>query len=221
MAPFTGCTSPRVDETNLQVLLGSEDQHLGVDIALSTINNKGVTADTDCFRELAKEDIQLTRREHDLARERTHWRVSDATTRERLINARVHSHIHPYLCHTALIPDHYRPETLRTGGITLATAVADTRQHSLWWYTMPQYHDDDTQASRSSRLTPFPHRCRICQQRQPRHTVWDCPARRDCHYCWGRDHTSENCNNPHTLCFTKSECVVPFTHRHALSRQAR
>ena len=46
-APFTGCTSPGVDKTDLQVLLGSEDQCLGVDIALNTINNKGVTANTD------------------------------------------------------------------------------------------------------------------------------------------------------------------------------
>ena len=48
-APFTGCTSPGVNKADLQVLLGSEDQRLGVDIALNTINNKGVTADTDCL----------------------------------------------------------------------------------------------------------------------------------------------------------------------------
>ena len=46
-APFTGCTLPGVNEADLQVLLGSEDQRLGVDIALNTINDKGVTADTD------------------------------------------------------------------------------------------------------------------------------------------------------------------------------
>ena len=61
--PFTGCTSPGVDKTDLQVLLGLEDQHLGVDIALNTINNKGVTADTDWLRELAMEDVVLTQRE--------------------------------------------------------------------------------------------------------------------------------------------------------------
>ena len=110
---------------------------------------------------------------------------------------------------------------MRTGGVTLAIAVSDTHQRSLRWHTMPQYHDDDAQASRSSKPTPFPHRCCLCKQLQPRHTVWDCPARKDCHYCKGRDHLSENCNNPHALCFTKSECVVPFTHRHALSRMAR
>ena len=120
-APFTGCTSPGVDETNLQVLLGSEDQRLGVDITLSTINNKGVTADTDHLREIAMEDVDLTRCERELANERTRWRVRNAETRSRLIKARVHSHIHPYLNHTALIPDHYRPETMRTGGVTLAT----------------------------------------------------------------------------------------------------
>ena len=59
-APFKGCTLPGVDETNLQVLLGSEEQCLGVDIALNTINDKGVTADTDRLRELAIEDIVLT-----------------------------------------------------------------------------------------------------------------------------------------------------------------
>ena len=58
--PFTGCMSPGVDETDLQILLGSEDQHLGVDIALNTINDKGVTMDTDQLRELAMEDMVLT-----------------------------------------------------------------------------------------------------------------------------------------------------------------
>ena len=220
-APFTGCMLPGVDEEDLQVLLGTEDQRLGTDIALNTINDKGVTADTDRLRELALEDVVLTRHEQELADERTSWRVRNAETRSRLIKARVRSHIHPYLNYTALIPNHYRPETMCTGGVTLATAVTDTCERNLRWYTMPQYHDDDAQASRSSKPTPFPHRCRLCKQLQPRHTVWDCPARKDCHYSKGRDHTSDNCNNPHALCFTKSECVVPFTHHHALSRQAR
>ena len=167
------------------------------------------------------EDVDLTRRKHELAAERTRWRVRNAEIRSRLIAARVHSRIHPYLNHTALIPDHYRPKTMRTGGVTLATAISDTHEHSLRWHTMPQYHNDDAQASHSSRPTPFPHRCRLCHQLQPKHTVWNCPARQDCHYCRGRDHLSENCNNPHAICFTKSQCVVPFTHRHALSRMAR
>ena len=167
------------------------------------------------------EDVDLTRRKQELAEERTRWRVRNAEVRSRLIKARVLSRIHAYLNHTALIPDHYRPETMRTGGVTLAMAISDTHERSLRWHTMPQYHDDDAQASRSSRPTPFPHRCRLCHQLQPKHTVWNCPARRDCHYCRGRDHLSENCNNPHAICFTKSECVVPFTHRHALSRMAR
>ena len=77
-APFTSCTSPGVDEGDLQVLLGSEDQRLGVDIALNTINDKGVTADTDHLREIAMEDVDLTRCEHELADERTHWRVRNA-----------------------------------------------------------------------------------------------------------------------------------------------
>ena len=59
-APFIGCTSPGVDESDLQVLLGSEDQRLGVDIALNTINDKGATADTDHLREAAMEDVDLT-----------------------------------------------------------------------------------------------------------------------------------------------------------------
>ena len=219
-APFIGCTSPGVDDTNLQVLLGSADQRLGVDIALNTINDKGVTADTDRLREIAMEDVDLTRREHELAEERTRWRVRNAKTRSRLIKARVHSRIHPYLNHTALIPDHYRPETMCTGGVTLATVISDTCERHIRWNTMPQYHNDNAQASCSSRPTPFPHRCQLCQQIQPKHTVWTCPVRQDCHYCRGRDHLSENCNNPHAICFTKSECVVPFTHRHALSRMA-
>ena len=220
-APFTGCTSPGVNENDLQVLLGSADQRLGVDIALNTINDKGVTVDTDRLRELAMEDVDLTRCEHELADECTRWRVRNAETRSRLIQARVRSCIHPYLNHTALIPDQYQPENMCTGGVTLATAISDTHECSLRWHTMPQYHDDDGQASRSSKPTSFPHRCQLCQQLQPKHTIWDCPACKDCHYCRGRNHLSEDCNNPHAICFTKSECVVPFTHRHALSRMAR
>ena len=106
-APFTGCMSPGVDETDLQVLLGSKDQRLGVDIALNTINDKGVTVDTDKLQELAWEDVVLNRHERELADKRTSWRVRNAETRAQLIKARVHSHIHPYLNHTALIPDHY------------------------------------------------------------------------------------------------------------------
>ena len=148
-APFIGCTAPNVDETNLQPLLGSEEQRLGVNIALNTINDKGVTADTDRLRELALEDQVLTRREQELADERTSWRVRNAEIRSRLTHARVVSRIHPYLNHSALIPDHYRPETMRTGGVTLATAIEDTRNHSLRWFTAPQYHDEEMPASRS------------------------------------------------------------------------
>ena len=220
-APFIGCTAPDVDETNLQPLLGSEEQRLGVDIALNTINDKGVTADTDRLRELALEDQVLTRREQELADERTRWRIKNAETRSRLTHARVISRIHPYLNHTALIPDHYRPETIRTGGVTLATAIEDTRNHSLRWFTAPQYHDEEMPASRSRRPLPFPHCCRLCKQLHPTHTVWDCPVRTDCHYCKGCDHKHHECPNPHSLCFTKSECVVPFTHRSATSRMGR
>ena len=130
-APFTGCTSPGVDETDLQILLGSEDQRLGVDIALNTINNKGLTADTDWLRELALEDVVLTRREWGLADECSYWKTKDAETRSRLTKARVCSHVHPYLNHSALIPDHYQPETMRTGGVTLDTVISDTHRHNL------------------------------------------------------------------------------------------
>ena len=217
-APFIGCTALGVDETNLQLLLGSEEQRLGVDIVLNTINDKGVTVDTDRLRELAMEDMVLTWRERELADECTSWRVKDTETRARLTKARVVSRIHPYLNHTTLIPDHYRPDIMRTGGVTLATAVEDTRQQGLRWHTMPQYHDKEMPASCSRRPLPFPHRCRLCKQLQPTHTVWDCPVHRDCHYCKGRDHKHDDCPNPHSLCFTKSECVVPFTHRRATSR---
>ena len=156
-APFIGCTLPEVDETDLQVLLGSEDQCLGVDITLNTINDKGVTADTDRLRELAMEDVVLTRREQELADERTNWRVKNAETREWLTKARVCLHIHPYLNHRALIPDHYHPETMRTGGVTLATTIEDTCRQGLQWYTMPQYHNEELPISCSTRALPFPH----------------------------------------------------------------
>ena len=58
--PFICCTSPGVDNTQLQPLLRLEEQHLGVNIALNTINDKGVTADVDQLRELAMEDVVLT-----------------------------------------------------------------------------------------------------------------------------------------------------------------
>ena len=53
------------------------------------------------------EDVVLTRCEQELADECTDWRARNAETRAWLVKARVHSHIHPYLNHTTLIPDHY------------------------------------------------------------------------------------------------------------------
>ena len=106
-APFKGCTLPGVDETNLQVLLGSEEQCLGVDIALNTINDKGVTADTDRLRELAIEDIVLTWREQELADEHASWRVRNVETRAQLTKARVHLRIHPYLNHSVTFLDYF------------------------------------------------------------------------------------------------------------------
>ena len=220
-APFTGCTSPGVNETDLQVLLGSEDQRLGVDIALNTINDKGVTADTDRLWELAVEDVVLTRCEQELADEHTNWRVRNAETRARLVKARVHSRIHPYLNHTALIPDHYRPETMHTGGVTLATAVTDTHERNLQWYTMPQYHDDDAPASHSSKPIPFPHCCHLCKQIHPTHTVWDCPACKDCHYCKGCNHTSDNCPNRIPFVLPSQSVLYPsLIATHCLGRHA-
>ena len=163
----------------------------------------------------------LTQHEQELADKRTSWRVKNLETRAQLTKARIHLRIHPYLNHTALIPDHYRPETMRTGGVTLAITVEDTRTRRLQWHTMPQYHDDESLASRSTRPFPFPHQCRLCKQLQPKHTVGDCPSCKDCFYCKGCDHTHDNCPNPHALCFTKSKCVVPFTHCSATTRMAR
>ena len=63
---------------------------------MNTINDKGVTADTDRLRELALEDMVLTRRERELADERTSWRVKDAETRSHLTKARVMSCVVPF-----------------------------------------------------------------------------------------------------------------------------
>lgn len=56
---------------NLQVLLGNENQCLKVDIAVNTINDKGVMADTDRLRELALQDEVLTHCKQELLDECT------------------------------------------------------------------------------------------------------------------------------------------------------
>lgn len=154
--------APGVDETDLQVLLGMEDQCLGVNIILNTINDKGVMADTDRLRELALKDAVLTRHEKELLDECTAWRARNTETRAWLTKARVHSCLHPYLNHTALIPNHYCPETMHMGGVTLAMAAEDTRTRRLQWYTMPQLHDEDTPGNHPTHTPlPFPHHCRL------------------------------------------------------------
>jgi hypothetical protein len=111
---------------------------------------------------------------------------------------------------------------MRTGGVTLDTALEDTRREGLRWFTMPQLHDEELPGNRpQNRPVPIPHRCRLCRQRNPDHTIWDCPSKKDCFYCEGRNHTHDKCPNPHVLCFHKSECVVPLTHRYNLTRDSR
>ena len=222
VAPFIGNTLPGVDDNKLEVLLGDQEQQLKVDIALSTINDKRVTVDTDNFRELNLQGEVLDCREQELEEEQATWRAKLNETRGCLTKAQVHSHVHPYLNHTVLIPDHYCSETMCTGGVTLATAVVDTCTCGLHWYTIPHLHDKEFPGNRPTHCPlPYPHHCQLCQQLQPKHTVWGCPKVRDCCYCKAHDHSSNDCPNPHAECFYKSECVVPLTHHKNITHNAR
>ena len=215
VAPFIGCTVPGADNVNLQVLLGNEDQCLKFDIAVNTINDKGVMADTDRLRELALQDEVLTHCKQELLDECKAWRARNAETRAQLTKARVHLCLHPYLNHTALIPNHYHPEAMCMGGVMLTMAVEDTCTRRLQWYTMPQLHDEEHPGNHPTHTPlPFPHQCRLCKQLQPKHTMWDCPSWQDCHYCKGWDHTHNTCPNPpcHDLAIWMDffSFVIPF-----------
>lgn len=210
---FKLSTMAGVDDTQLDVLLGDEEQRLKVNITLSTVTNKGITVDTNKFRELHTQGEVLAWCEWELHNEWATWRTTLTETKGHLTRARVHTHLYPYLNHTTLIPDHYCPETMWTGGVTLAMALEDTRTRGLHWYTMPHLHDKEFPGNcPTHKPLPFPHHWRLCGKLQPKHTVWECPKVKDCHYCKAHNHTHPDCPNPHAECFYKSECVVPFTH---------
>ena len=114
--PYCGVSLEGVDDTQLGILLGDEEQRLRTDIVLNTINDKGVTADVDKYRHLHEEQEEFRVREQELARDRHRNQTNIRETTERLIAARTRSRMHPYLTSAALIPDAYRPSTMRTGG---------------------------------------------------------------------------------------------------------
>ena len=107
--------------------------------------------------------------------------------------------------------------------VTLDIAVADTHTQRLRWNKMTKLHDEETIGNRPNRLPlPHPQRCRRCRQLSPNHTFWTCPAINDCMYCKSRLHSHKQCPNPHVLCYSKTECVVPYTHRvHAFTNNPR
>lgn len=220
-APFIRATAEGVDDAQLDVLLGDKEQKLKVNIALSTINNKGVTADTDHFRELCTKGEVLKQCEQELCNEQARWRVRLAETSGCLTRARVPTCIHLYLNHTALIPDHYHPKTMCIGGVTLCTALEDMHTRGLHWYAMLHLHDEEYPGnSPSCKPLPFPHCCQLCNKLQPCHTVWDCPKVRDCCYCKACNHSHLDCPNPNAECFYNSECVVPLTHQNNVTCKA-
>ena len=199
-----------------KVLVGDEEQQVRVDIALLELKDKGVAADVDLYRQLVPQEESICLREVELKCEKELWAICHAEVRDRLRHSRIMERIHPYLAGSALVRDpHYQsPHSPPHPNVTLDVATQLCLQHNIQIVHMPQLHDEPTPGNRPNhRPLPHPIRCRKCKQLNPDHQYLQCPALQDCLWCGARTHYHKNCPNPHSKCYYKMRCNVPYTHK--------
>ena len=198
------------------VLVGDEEQQVHVDIVLLELRDKGVAADVDLYRELVPQEESIRLREIELKREKELWALRHQEVKDRLHNSRAMARLHPYLTGASLVQDpHYQsPHSPPHPNVTLDVATQLCLQHNIRIVHMPQLHDEPNSGNRPNRH-PLPHpiRCRKCKQLNPDHQYLQCPALQDCLWCGARNHSHKNCPNPHSKCYYKTRCNVPYIHK--------
>lgn len=204
-----------------KVLVGDKEQQVRVDLVLLELKDKGVAANVDLYRQLVPEEESLCLREVELKCEKELWATCHQEVRDCLCHSRVMEHLHPYLSGSALIKDpHYQsPHSPPHPNVTLDIATQLCLQHNICIVHMPQLHDEPTSGNCPNRPNrrPLPHpiHCCKCKQINPDHQYLQCLALQDCLWCGSCSHYHKNCPNPHSKCYYKTRCNVPYTHKHA------
>jgi len=215
--PFIGPPIPHPNNNDLTIFDETQPHALAVDISLFALDDKGVTADVDRLRDLPFEEVELNHREEQLNKDRLRWHAKKKEVRQRLVAAQAITRLHPYLKGNAPIPDTYRPQSLRKGGVPISTILQDSTAHHLHWLPMPQLHDEElpgNNPSTTKKPRPIIRRCRICNKTNPSHNTWTCPEKEKCMYCGTSRHRHWNCPNPHVGCRFQPQCLVPYNHRY-------
>jgi hypothetical protein len=118
-----------------------------VDAALYALRDYGVTADIDCYRGLRADYKGLLGRQHKLERDLSNWHNKMGVVHKRLFEAKVRSHIHPYLERCKPIPKpsflitNFNPSAIVENTFSIDTAITlDTSLNALGEKT-PWYQD--------------------------------------------------------------------------------
>ena len=192
-----------------------------IDIALLELKDKGVAADVDLYHQLVPQEESIRLREVKLQHEKELWAIHHQEVKDRLRYSRVMECLHPYLTGSALVRDpHYQsPHSPSHPNVTLDIATQLCLQHNIRIVHMPQLHNEPTPGNcpnqPNRRPLPHPIRCRKCKQINPDHQYLQCPALQDCIWCGSCSHHHKNCPCPHSKCYYRTCCTMPFTHKHA------
>jgi hypothetical protein len=123
------------------------------------------------------------------------WYNKSKGVKARLAKAKVISCLHPYLfgeriINRPLTPD---PQGLNAPYIpemTIQTALATYGRDPELWYPPPWYAN-----------TNIPGHTPACLIQNPQ-----------CHYCCSYYHQPHSCLCPHSLCYDRESCLVPYNH---------
>ena len=129
------------------------------------------------------------------------WGLRMGPVRERLIKAKAHSRLHPYLVNPnahIFEPNpaisHPTDWPVEMGMVSQTISIQDALQlteEGHRWLPRPWYHDEAGPGSTTMRHLMVSR----------------------CVYCLSRDHSITYCPNPHALCDSRLSCIIPSYHR--------
>jgi hypothetical protein len=168
-----------------------------VDAALYALREYGVTADVDHYQGLRADHKSLLARQRQLDRDLSSWRNKMGVVRKRLFEAKVRSHIHPYLKHHKPIPkppfliSNFNPSAFAENVFSIDTTIALDTSLNVLGEKRPWYRN---------------------QWGVTHTTPHDMVANR-CPYCHSPNHPFANCPQPHAHCSLTISCIIPPHHR--------
>jgi hypothetical protein len=241
LPPYHPLPKPLVDDQDLIILAAVNADSQAIDIAMTALDDSGLSADVDHLRRLVESCTDLQQQAQVLERKQRNLRSHDTEVTARLISTRARSCLHPYLQGSAIIHNSCnQAQCTASSGVPLADVLNDVIPMPPSWNESPHLFND----SRSTDISQWvrfakrgtvqchptppppnkvkttlignyaPYRCTLCGPTS--HPPFKCPR---CMYCGKVGHHHQSCWYPHTHCYLSTTCIVPEVHQYGKTQQ--